>query len=111
MSNIVKFPKSARPQVAVANTAPTAMTRTRGFRRVLGGVVTFLDRTVWIVALLLWPLIKFVGVICLMIQFVRMLYHWNTPGMHAGWTFILLFAGLAALNCYVAIYKPKGLKL
>lgn len=114
MSNIVKFPKALKPPAPVAEVvtpAPSPTTRTRGLRRVLLGLVTFLDRAVWIMTLLLWPVIKFVGVICLLIQFVRMVYHWNTPGMHAGWTFVLMFAALVAINCYVAIYKPKGLKL
>ena len=25
----------------------------------------------------------------LLYQFFRMLYHWHTPGMHPGWTFLL----------------------
>ena len=42
-------------------------------------------------------------------QFIRMIYHWNTPGVYAGWTFLLHFAVLTALTYFVSIYKPKGL--
>jgi hypothetical protein len=42
-------------------------------------------------------------------QFVRMLYHWNTPGVYAGWSFLAYFAALTAITYFVSIYKPKGL--
>ena len=38
-----------------------------------------------------------------------MVYHWNTPGAFAGWTFILHFVPLTAFTYYVSIYKPKRL--
>ncbi|MDO8773520.1 MAG: KleE stable inheritance protein [Burkholderiaceae bacterium] len=41
-------------------------------------------------------------------QLVRMIYHWETPGVYAGWDFLLHFAALAALACFVSLYKPKA---
>ena len=38
-----------------------------------------------------------------------MLYHWNTPGVYAGWSFLAYFAVLTAITYFVSIYKPKGL--
>jgi hypothetical protein len=46
---------------------------------------------------------------CTFFQFVRMLYHWNTPGVYAGWSFLAYFAALTAITYFVSIYKPKGL--
>ena len=33
----------------------------------------------------------------------------STPGVYAGWTFLLHFAVLTALTYFVSIYKPKGI--
>ena len=72
---------------------------------VSGGLV----KVVWVVAVLVWPVLKWVVTLDVLFQFVRMLYHWNTPGIFAGWTFMLHFAVLTALTYFVSMYKPKGL--
>jgi hypothetical protein len=38
-----------------------------------------------------------------------MIYHWETPRVYAGWDFLLHFATLTALTCFVSLYKPKGI--
>jgi hypothetical protein len=60
-------------------------------------------------AYLLWPLLKLVISLDCVYQLGRMLYYWNTPGVYAGWTFLMHFAVLTALTFFVAAYKPKGL--
>ena len=72
---------------------------------VWGGLV----KVVWVVAVLVWPVLKWVVTLDVLFQFVRMLYHWNTPGVFAGWTFMLHFTVLTALTYFVSMYKPKGL--
>ena len=61
-----------------------------------------------IVVALLWPLLKWVLAIDVTWQLVRMLYFWQTPGVHAGWTFLAHFAVLVALTCLVGVHRPKG---
>lgn len=109
MSNIFKFPKSkqaepAPPVPAVAPPVePAGVSSTKG-KAFFAGVV----RLVWIAVVLVWPVLKWVASIEVFFQFVRMIYHWNTPGVYAGWTFLLHFAVLTALTYFVSIYKPKG---
>jgi hypothetical protein len=72
-------------------------------------VLMVLLSAVWVVTVLTWPLLKWLVSIDVALQFFRMLYHWNTAGAHAGWTFVLHFGVLFALTCFVAFYKPKWL--
>ncbi len=99
MSNIIKFPKAPiREPVKPATLKPEER-----------GMVAGLLKFVWMMTLLIWPLLKWALSIDVLFQFVRMVYHWNTPGAFAGWIFILHFALLTALTYYVLIYKPKGI--
>ena len=66
-------------------------------------------KAVWVVVVLVWPLLKWIVSIDVFFQFIRMVYHWNTPGVLAGWTFLAHFAVLVALTYFVSIYKPKGI--
>lgn len=71
-------------------------------------MVSALLRWVWIITALLWPVLRWVVAIEAFLQMLRTMYYWNTPGMHAGWTFALHFAVLVALTYFVSVYKPKG---
>ena len=106
MSNIIKFPKEVKQATApvepVAAPAPVAQAPGAGF---FAGITKF----VWVATVLVWPILKWVLSIYTFFQFVRMVYHWNTPGMYAGWTFLAHFAVLTAITYFVSIYKPKGL--
>lgn len=62
---------------------------------------------VWMITVLFWPLLKWVISIEVFYQFVKMLYHWDTPGANAGWVFLAHFSVLVVLTYYVSIYKPK----
>lgn len=102
MSNIVKFPKATKPpaldpvELAVPNAVDHCL---------LAGLVKFL----WVVTVLVWPILKWILSIEVFFQFARMLYYWNTPGVFAGWTFMLHFSVLTAITYFVSIYQPKGL--
>ena len=109
MSNIIKFPRneqaeSVAPMEAVASVKPVKVSNAKG-KAFLAGVLRF----VWIAVVLVWPVLKWLVSIEVFFQFIRMVYHWNTPGVYAGWTFLLHFAVLTALTYFVSIYKPKGI--
>jgi hypothetical protein len=61
-----------------------------------------------IVVALLWPWLKWVLAIDVTWQLARMVYHWQTPGVHAGWTFLGHFAVLIALTYFVAVRRSQG---
>ena len=58
---------------------------------------------------MLWPFLKWVVALDCVYQLVRMMYHWNTPGVFAGFTFMLHFGAFVALTYFVSLYKPRGL--
>ena len=97
MSNIIKFPKEIEQPAAPAPVEPAAASAAPNKAPgagLLAGLVKILK---WVLS------------IATFFQFVRMLYHWNTPGVYAGWSFLAYFAVLTAITYFVSIYKPKGL--
>nr|BCT99932.1 stable inheritance protein [uncultured bacterium] len=108
MSNIIKFPKKVERPAANAPVkpvaAPAAPKKAAG-AGLLAGLVKF----VWVATALVWPILKWVLSIMTFFQLLRMFYHWNTPGVYAGWSFLAYFAVLTAITYFVSIYKPKGL--
>lgn len=64
---------------------------------------------VWMLAVLAWPVLKWVVSINVFLHFLRMIYHWETPGIYPGWMFVSHFLALTALTYFVSNYKPKGL--
>ena len=109
MSNIIKFPGGGAPEPAAAPPAAGEAKPKGGFNAKGKAVLAGVWRAVWIVFVLIWPVLKWVLAIITFFQFVRMLYHWNTPGVYAGWSFLAYFAALTAITYFVSIYKPKGL--
>ena len=110
MSNIVKFPRLTKPPPTEPVEPPQAAAPPPALPAQQGrGFVAALIRFVWVATVLVWPILKWVAAIEVFFQFVRMLYHWNTPGVYAGWTFLLHFGVLTALTYFVSIYKPKGI--
>lgn len=108
MSNIIKFPGGAAPEPA-APPAPVQAKPKGGFNTKRKAILAAVWRGVWIVFVLAWPMLKWVISIEVFFQLIRMIYHWDTPGVHAGWTFLRHFGVLTALTYLVAFYKPKGL--
>ena len=105
MSNIVKFPRATKsppiePVVSVEPAVP---------KKVAQGLLAGLVKCLWVATVLVWPILKWILSIEVFFQFARMLYYWNTPGVPAGWTFLLHFSVLTAITYFVSIYKPKGL--
>lgn len=104
MTNIIKFPKASQATAPKAQEPQqqAAAVKAKG-KGVFGRVV----KVAWVATVLIWPLLKWIVSIDVFIQAIRMMYHWNTPGMYAGWTFLLHFAVLTALTYFVSLYKPK----
>jgi hypothetical protein len=108
MTNIVKFPVKAdapRQEAAPDQAPQSKATQAKPRRNLFAPVLRF----VWVLTALVWPILKWVVSIGVFFQFIRMVFHWNTPGVYAGWTFLAYFAGLVALTYFVSLYKPKGL--
>jgi hypothetical protein len=102
MTKIIQFPKVAAARaVAVEMPKPDKGREGLGF---FGGV----RLGVWMLAVLMWPLLRWIAALDVFWQFCRMVYHWDTPGVYAGWQFLAHFAVLVALHYYVGIYRPKG---
>jgi hypothetical protein len=102
MTNIVKFPDAGQePPAGGKQAAPRQADRPTSDPVVL--------KVLWVVTVLLWPLLKWVVALDCVFQLLRTVYYWDTPGVHAGWTFFLHFAVLTALTYFVSIYKPRGL--
>jgi hypothetical protein len=103
MTNIIKFPKSKGIAIPRAPTSAESVNSNGAKGKVLfAGLV----KVIWFAVVLVWPILKWVLSIEVFFQMLRMFYHWNTPGIHAGWTFMLHFAVLSALTYFVAFYNP-----
>lgn len=103
-NNVINFPKRPTPGAD----APFNTTSARSLGAKAKGLLVSLARGVGMLFILLWPLLKFVLTIDVVWQFLRMCWYWDTPGMHAGWTFSLHFLLLSAGYFFVASYRPKG---
>jgi len=104
MANVIKFPK----QPVTFNKLDPALVSPRPIKAKPGyahGVI----KLFWVVGVLAWPLIKWVLSIDCVVQFLRMLYFWNSIGHNGGAIFLLHFALLTILTYFVTIYKPKGI--
>lgn len=104
MTNIIKFPRQADAAVEVEPKVPVLMPKVKG-----PGVGATVVKGVWVFTVLVWPILKWIISIDCFFQIIRMIYHWETPGVYAGWTFLFHFAVLTALTYFVSVYKPKGI--
>jgi len=95
MTNIINFPKPGLSPIKVELNPQKP------------GIVSVVIKGVWVFTVLFWPFIRFLLSIDCAFQFFRMIYLWNTFGMYAAWTFIIHFAVLTLLTCFVSIYKPN----
>jgi hypothetical protein len=66
-----------------------------------------LIKVIWMLTVLIWPILRWVVALEVLFQILRMFYHWDTPGMHPGWTVALHFLALSALTYFVSVYEPK----
>jgi len=104
MTNIIKFPTKKIQSVGFVQDRSTNQLNVIA-KSVFDRVIRF----VWVVTVLTWPIFKWVLSLDILFQMFRMIYHWNTPDVYAGWNFLMHFSMLTALTCYVSIYKPKGI--
>ena len=104
MTNIIKFPRQA--EAAIEDKPKAAVPTPKAQQPGVGAAVV---KGVWVFTVLVWPILKWIVSIDCFFQFVRMIYHWDMPGVYAGWTFMLHFAVLTTLTYFVSIYKPKGI--
>ncbi|MGZ3238632.1 MAG: KleE stable inheritance protein [Burkholderiaceae bacterium] len=65
-------------------------------------------KVIWVLTVLIWPLLRIVLAMDCVYQFVRMLYHWNTPGVHAGWTFLFHFCRAVCVDIFCFGVQAKG---
>lgn len=104
MTNIINFPRQAKPSIEDAPKAATPVPTP-----VKAGIGAAVVNAVWVVMVLVWPVLKWIVSIDCVFQLIRMFYHWDTPGVHAGFTFLVHFAVLTILTYFVSVYRPKGL--
>lgn len=74
----------------------------------LAGVFAGVVRAAWVFLVLAWTPLKWVFSVEVFYRLIVALYHWDTPGSTAGWTFIAHFVVLTGLTYFVSIYKPKN---
>ena len=104
MANVIKFPK----QPGTFNKLDPVLRPPQAIKAkpsYANGVI----KLFWVIGVLAWPLIKWVLSIDCVVQFLRMLYFWNSIGHNCGAIFLLHFALLTILTYFVTIYKPKGI--
>ena len=107
MARIYDFPGVKKASAAAPAPAPAApVVPADRFKKVLAAI----SRGTWTATVLLWPVLRWVVSIDVFIRLLVMLYHWDTPGTHAGCTFLLHAAVLVALTYYVSAYRPKGIE-
>lgn len=107
MAKIIKFPSKSRTELNQKTPAKSALTPTKGRSRPVkfSGAM----KVLWVAAVLLWPWVRWIAVLDVLFQFGRMVYHWNTLGAFAGWTFLLHFGVLTAITYFVSMFKPNDL--
>ena len=100
MSKVEDFPREKQAP-SKAQVAPSQAAKTPDTPLLIKGI--------WVVTVLIWPILKWVVSIDCVFKLIRAIYYWDTPGVHAGWTFMLHFGVLSALTYFVSVYQPKGL--
>ncbi|MES3021697.1 MAG: KleE stable inheritance protein [Pseudomonadota bacterium] len=111
MGTVIKFPQKAieRPPAAtpVRSAAVQGCNMPVQLRSLTNRVIRGIHLVLWTLIVLLLPLLKFVLGLDLLFQFGRMLYYWQTPGMHAGITCMLHFLGAVGLVVFI-LKQPRG---
>jgi len=105
MSNIIKFPKKFKQPSAPVSVKRPAVVKKASY---MGWLLTGMVKVIWMIAVLVWPVLRWVLSIVTFLHLLRVFYHWDTPGAYAGWTFLAHFVALTALTLFVAFYRPKG---
>lgn len=107
MSNVVKFPSQRPPP---SPSIPPVKKTVNG-KKVVKLVFGIAVRAVWTLAVITWPILKWVISLEVLWRLLLVVYHRDDPGSHAGLIFCLHFLAFSAITYFVTIYKPKDLKL
>lgn len=110
-NNIYKFPggESARQSLHAA----PARAENESAKAVPGAgrkTLSVAVKTLWIVAALVWPVLRWIMALDVAFQALLMVWHWGTPGNGAMVTFLLHFAALVGMTFFVSVFKPKSVK-
>lgn len=101
MANDASSPKDRGGRIHPAKSPAPALDG----RAMLSGLI----KVIWVVTVMFWPFIKWFIALDCVIQLIKTIYFWDTPGSHAGLVFLLHFFALSALTFFVGAYEPKGL--
>lgn len=107
MGRVIAFPaQSTVKPPTVEGASPTTVLNapTDAAKR---GMPSRVFSIAWIVFLLTWPLVQWVVAFDIVFQFLRALYYWNTPGVYAGFTFVIHLIAGSALTFLVATRQIK----
>lgn len=111
-TNVLKFPGGKTEKNLKDAPCKVSAPEIRGdsphpLKRMIRGAVT----VVWFVVSLIWPLLRWILALDVVFQLVRMFWYWETPGVNAGWTFLLHFFVLVAMTYFVSARGlPKSKK-
>ena len=87
--------RTANPQGLPSGGAP---------RWTVWGIVV---KVLYFLAVLTYPVTKWIMGLDVFIHFVLMLVMWNRPGAHAGWTFLIHLGACTFLTWFVEHYQPS----
>ena len=100
MAKIIIFPNSN-----IATKGPITQKIPQG-KNWIKTISTLLVSITKIILAIFWTPIKWFLAIDCFIQLLRTMYYWNTPGIHAGWVFLLHFSVLTALMLFITSFTP-----
>lgn len=109
-NNVYKFPGGDGARKPLSAAPEPAANKAQGHPGVARKAASGVVKTLWFVVALVWPFLRWVVALDVVFQGLVMVWHWDTPGSHAGWTFALHFAVLVALTFFVSVFKPQGVK-
>jgi Uncharacterized KleE stable inheritance protein len=69
-------------------------------------LLSLVMRSIWLLAVMTWPVLRWIVALDVTIHFFRMLVIFADKGIYADWTFIAHFTFLVALTYFVTAYKP-----
>lgn len=105
---IIQFPvKAAKQAVTAVPPTPFRPIGDQGKSASTGAKVARATVDIaWTVLMVTWPLLGRLLPLDIVFQLLRMLFYWETPGMHAGWTCMLHFGGYLSLYMFLVFHKP-----
>jgi hypothetical protein len=103
MAKIFKFPDVGKWSVH-QDQVDRSVTPIRNWAK---SIFFSLVSVIWIILATFWTPIRWIISIEVFFQLVRMLYYWDTPGVHNVWLFLLHFGVLTVLTFFMASYKLR----